>query len=62
MSVLKLADEHPLTKTGLRCVRIVENAELGLRLGDVLFEFPYGRIVDTGKWRALAPVIAIRRR
>ena len=48
MSVLKLADEHPLTKTGLRCIRIVERAELGLRLGDVLFEFPYGRIVDTG--------------
>ena len=48
MSVFKLADKHPLTKAGLRCIQIVEKAELGLRPGDVLFEFPYGRIVDTG--------------
>ena len=48
MSVFDLADKHPLTKAGLRCVKIVEKAELGLRLGDVVFEFPYGRIVDTG--------------
>ena len=48
MSVLELADEHPLTKAGLRCVKIAEKAELGLRLGDVVFEFPFGRIVDTG--------------
>jgi hypothetical protein len=48
MSVFKLADEHPLTKFGLRCVYIVEEAELGLRSGDVVFEFPFGRIVDTG--------------
>jgi hypothetical protein len=48
MSVFKLADEHPLTKAGLRCVNIVEEAELGLRSGDVVFEFPFGRIVDTG--------------
>ena len=48
MSVFKLADEHPLTKAGLRCVNIVEKAELGLRSGDVVFEFPFGRIVDTG--------------
>ena len=47
MSMFKLADEHPLTKTGLRCVYIVEEAELGLRSGDVVFEFPFGRIVDT---------------
>ena len=48
MSLFKLADEHPLTKAGLRCLHIVEEAELGLRSGDVVFEFPFGRIVDTG--------------
>jgi hypothetical protein len=48
MSVFKLADKHPLTKAGLRCIQIVEKAELGLRPGDVVFEFPFGRIVDTG--------------
>ena len=48
MTVFELANEHPLTKAGLRCVKIVEKAELGLRPGDVVFEFPYGRIVDTG--------------
>jgi hypothetical protein len=48
MSVFTLADEHPLTKAGLRCVHIVEEAKLGLRSGDVVFEFPFGRIVDTG--------------
>ena len=46
MSVFKLANEHPLT--GLRYVHIVEKAELGLRAGDIVFEFPFGRIVDTG--------------
>jgi hypothetical protein len=45
--VSKLADEHPLTKAGLRCVYVVEKAELGLRPGDIVFEFPSGRIVDT---------------
>jgi hypothetical protein len=45
--VFKLADEHPLTKAGLRCVYVVEKAELGLRPGDIVFEFPFGRIVDT---------------
>jgi hypothetical protein len=48
MSVLKLASEHPLTKAGLCCVHIVEKAQLGLRPGDIVFEFPLGRIVDTG--------------
>ena len=48
MSVFKLANEHPLTKAGLRYVHIVEKAELGLRPGDIVFEFPFGRIVDTG--------------
>ena len=48
MSVFKLADEHPLTKAGLRCVHILGEAELGLRSGDVVFVFPFGRIVDTG--------------
>jgi hypothetical protein len=48
VSVFKLADEHPLTKAGLRCVHVVEKAELVLRLGDIVFEFPFGRIVDTG--------------
>lgn len=48
MPVFKLADEHPLSKAGLRCVHVVEKAELGLRPGDIVFEFPFGRIVDTG--------------
>jgi hypothetical protein len=48
MPVFELANEHPLTKAGLRCVKIADKAELGLRPGDVVFEFPYGRIVDTG--------------
>ena len=48
MSVFKLADDHPLTKAGLRYVHLVETAERGLRPGDVVFEFPFGRIVDTG--------------
>jgi hypothetical protein len=48
MSVFKLADDHPLTKAGLRCVHLVETAERGLRVGDLVFEFPFGRIVDTG--------------
>ena len=48
MPVFKLADEHLLTKAGLRCVYVVENAELGLRPGDILFEFPFGRVIDTG--------------
>ena len=48
MSVFKLANEHPLTKAGLHYVYVVEKPELGLRPGDVVFEFPFGRIVDTG--------------
>src|SRR5580692_3003576 len=40
MSVFKLADDHPLTKAGLRCVHLVETAERGLRVGDLVFEFP----------------------
>ena len=48
MPVFKFVDEHPLTKAGLRCVHVVEKAEPGLRPGDIVFEFPFGRIVDTG--------------
>ena len=48
MSVFKLADDHPLTKAGLRCIQLMEMVERGLRVGDVVFEFPFGRIVDTG--------------
>src|SRR5438477_8056133 len=48
MSVFKLADDHPLTQAGLRCLYLVEAAESGLRIGDVVFEFPFGRIIDTG--------------
>ena len=47
MSVFKLADDHPLTKAGLRYLRLVET-ERGLRPGDVVFEFPLGRVIDTG--------------
>jgi len=50
MSVFKLANEHPLTKAGLRYVHIVEKAELGLRPGDIVFEFPFGRML-TRVWR-----------
>jgi hypothetical protein len=48
MAVFKPADEHPLTKAGLRRLYLVETAERGLRLGDVVFEFPFGRVIDTG--------------
>ena len=61
MSVFKLPDEHPLTKAGLRCVHIVEEAELGLRSGDVVFEFPFGRIVDTGMACRGIPDVAVTR-
>jgi hypothetical protein len=47
VSMFKLAKEHSLTKAGLRRVHIVETAELGVRPGDIVFEFPFGRIVDT---------------
>jgi hypothetical protein len=48
MSVFKLADDHPLTMVGLRYVHLVETTEQGLGVGDVVFEFAFGRIVDTG--------------
>ena len=48
MAFFKLADEHPLTKAGLRRLYLVETAERGLRLGDVVFEFPFGCVIDTG--------------
>ena len=35
-------------RAALRCVHLVETAERGLRVGDLVFEFPFGRIVDTG--------------
>ena len=43
MSRDTLDKEHPLTKAGLRFVHVVEKVELGLKPGDVVFEFPYGR-------------------
>jgi hypothetical protein len=48
MSVFTLDKEHPLTKAGLCFVHVVEEVELDLKPGDVVFEFPYGRIVDNG--------------
>ena len=48
MSVFTLDKEHPLTRAGLRFIHVVEKVELGLKPGDVVFEFPYGRIVDNG--------------
>jgi hypothetical protein len=48
MALFTLDEEHRLTKAGLRFVHVVEQVELGLKPGDVVFEFPYGRIVDTG--------------
>ena len=51
MSVFTLDKEHPLTKAGLSFVRVVEKAELGFRLGDVVFEFPYV-VLLTMVWRA----------
>ena len=48
MAIFKPGDEHPLTKAGLRRLYLVETAERGLRLGDVVFEFPFGRVIDTG--------------
>jgi hypothetical protein len=40
MAVFKLADEHPLTKAGFRRFYLVETAERGLRLGDVMSSSP----------------------
>jgi hypothetical protein len=48
MSVFTLDKDHPLTRAGLRFVHVGQKAELGLEPGDVVFEFPCGRIVDTG--------------
>jgi hypothetical protein len=48
MSVFSLDKEHALTKAGLRFAHVVEKVELGLKPGDVVFGFPYGRIVDNG--------------
>jgi hypothetical protein len=48
MSVFTLDKEHPLTKARLRFVHVLEEVELDLKPGDVVFEFPYGRIVDNG--------------
>jgi hypothetical protein len=48
MSMFKLADEHPLTKAGSALCIHRRETELGLRTGDVVFEFPFDRIVDTG--------------
>jgi len=65
MAVFKLADEHPLTKAGLRRFYLVETAERGLRLGDVVFEFSFGRVVDTGmacRRDGIIPPAAIERR
>ena len=48
MSVFALDKDHPLTKAGLRVVHVLQKVELGLQPGYVVFEFPFGRIVDTG--------------
>jgi hypothetical protein len=49
MPVFQLADDHPLTKAGLLYFHLVEAAERGVSVGDVVFEFAFGRIVDTGR-------------
>ena len=46
MSVFKLADEHPLTKFGLRCVYIVEEAELGVVSKNVVQEIRQGSLLE----------------
>jgi len=46
--MFKLAKEHSLTKAGLRRAAYTSWKRLGLRPGDIVFEFPFGRIVDTG--------------
>ena len=63
MAVFTLDKEHPLTKAGLRFLHVVEQVEAGLKPGDVVFEFPYGRIVDTGmacrRERIIPPAVEI---
>jgi hypothetical protein len=63
MAVFTLDKEHPLAKAGLRFVHVVEKVEAGLKPGDVVFEFPYGRIVDTGmacrRERIIPPAVDI---
>jgi hypothetical protein len=50
MALFTLDEEHPLTKAGLRFVHVVEQVELGLKPGDVVFEFPTG-VLSTPVWR-----------
>ena len=50
MAVFTLDKEDPLTKAGLRFVHVVEKVELGLKPGDVVFEFPTVGL-STPVWR-----------
>ena len=45
MSITKLHADHPLTKAGLEHVRVVRRLEVGAKPGDVVFQFPHGRMV-----------------
>ncbi len=47
MSITKLHPDHPLTKAGLVHRRIVRQLEVGAEAGDVIFQFPHGRIIHT---------------
>lgn len=45
MYLSHLHKDHPLTKFGLQHVRIVRMPEVGARPGDVIFQFPHGKMV-----------------
>ncbi len=47
MSITKLHPGHSLTKAGLVHRRTVRQLEVGAEPGDVVFQFPRGRVVHT---------------
>jgi len=45
MSISKLHQNHPLTKVGLQHIRVVRQLEVGAKPGDVVFQFPHGKMI-----------------
>lgn len=45
MSVIRLPKTHSFMQQGLLHVRVVKQLEVGARAGDVVFQFPHGKII-----------------
>ncbi len=45
MPITTLPKEHPLSVAGLKHIRVVKQMEVGAREGDVVFQFPHGKII-----------------